>query len=418
MKYSNLLSVLSFSALYFCSINTAFSQTAGIPSPLDGQPTTKKIEFNLGFGDDDRIPMRSNAYPWSAVGRVQINGGGHCTGALIGRDLVLTNAHCIWNQGSRREITFAPNYKNGQSPETAKGVSYLWGTDNPEQNRRSDWAIIRLERPIGDRYGWFGYHSLDYQQLQGREVNYVGYSTFRDEKVKEFVGGKTAQVHIGCRVRDVLANMGVFHTDCDNGQGGSGGPIFIWQGNQPVIIGINAAEYRGETSAESFFAQQYTPGRGNVSVPTLTFSRTALQAARQSDVSLQGVVHLQKIGDVPFQSNAFAGTRGESRRLEGFSLAITDSTPNLELQYMAHLQNRGDTSWAREGQFIGTRGESLRLEGFAIRLSGAAATNYNVYYFCHVQGIGDTSVMSNGQFCGTRGGSRRIEGLQVWIKRK
>lgn len=139
---------------------------------------------------------------------------------------------------------------------------------------------------------------------------------------------------------------------------------------------------------------------------------------RPSAVGLRGIVHLQNIGDVSFQGGAFAGTRGASRRLEGFSLAIADGTPNLGIQYMAHLQNIGDTTWVNGGQVIGTRGESRRLEGFAIRLTGSAAANYNIRYICHLQDIGDTQVRSNGEFCGTRGESRRLEGLQVWIERK
>lgn len=135
-----------------------------------------------------------------------------------------------------------------------------------------------MERPIGDRYGWFGYQTLSYQELNGKTVTYVGYSTFENEKVQEFINGETAQVHIGCRVRDVYANDGVFHTDCDNGRGGSGGPIFIWQNNQPIIIGINAAEYRSGDS--SYFTQNYTPGQGNVGVPTLTFAQTIQSAIR------------------------------------------------------------------------------------------------------------------------------------------
>jgi uncharacterized protein YjdB len=145
---------------------------------------------------------------------------------------------------------------------------------------------------------------------------------------------------------------------------------------------------------------------------------TELRQVRPSAVDLRGIVHLQNIGDVSFQGGAFAGTRGESRRLEGFSITITDGTPNLGIQYMAHLQNIGDTTWVNGGQFIGTRGESRRLEGFAIRLTGSAAENYNIRYICHLQDIGDTLVRSNGEFCGTRGESRRLEGLQVWIERR
>lgn len=419
MKYRNLTSALLVGALSFYSTSTALAQTSDIPSPIDGQPVTNVPGLYLGFGDDDRIPMRSNAYPWSAIGRVQIDGAGHCTGSLIDRDLVLTNAHCIFVDGRRRDITFAPNYRNGQSFERVRGTHYWWGTTNPDRNRGADWAIIRLERPIGDRYGWLGWRSLSYQELRGRTAIYAGYSTFGDETVEEFRDGETAQVHIGCQIRDAYPDRGVIHTDCDNGRGGSGGPIFIWQNNRPYIVGVNAAEYRGGSQV-SFFARNYTPGQGNVGVPTLAFSQT-IQAARDvrpSAVGLQGIVHLQNIGDVSFQSGAFAGTRSESRRLEGFSIEITDGTPNLGIQYMAHLQNIGDTAWINEGQFIGTRSESRQLEGFAIRLTGSAATNYNIRYICHLQDIGDTPVRSNGEFCGTRGESRRLEGLQIWLERR
>ena len=291
MKYKKLVSALLFSALSFCSVEAALSQTSGMPSPVDGQPLSDEpdgFNFNLVFGDDDRRPMRSNAFPWSAVGRVQIDGAGHCTGALIGRDLVLTNAHCIWVDGQRRGVTFAPNYRNGQAPETVRGINYWWGTSDADQNRRADWALIRLERPIGDRYGWFDWQPVNYQELQGRTVTYVGYSTFGDETVQEFINGETAQVHVGCRVRNVYPDDGVVHTDCDNGRGGSGGPIFVWQNNRPVIVAINAAEFRGGSNT-SFFAQDYTPGQGNVGVPTLTFSQTirevtALPSARNDFV--------------------------------------------------------------------------------------------------------------------------------------
>ncbi|WP_199325174.1 hypothetical protein [Phormidium sp. FACHB-1136] len=154
------------------------------------------------------------------------------------------------------------------------------------------------------------------------------------------------------------------------------------------------------------------------SLRPMTPSTQPARGVRQSAVGLRGIVHLQNIGDVSFQGSTFAGTRGESRRLEGFSLAIADGTPNLGIQYMAHLQDIGDTPWVNGGQFIGTRGQSRRLEGFAIRLTGSAATNYNIRYICHLQNIGDTPVRSNGEFCGTRGESRRLEGLQVWIERK
>lgn len=128
------------------------------------------------------------------------------------------------------------------------------------------------------------------------------------------------------------------------------------------------------------------------------------------------LVHLQGIGD---QANGpagvFAGTRGQSRRLEGLQISLGETIAGLSLEYMAHLQGTGDTSFVGEGQFVGTRGQSRRLEGVAIRLTGVNAANFDIFYMAHLQGIGDTAVGMNGEFVGTRGQSRRLEGLSVWL---
>lgn len=134
--------------------------------------------------------------------------------------------------------------------------------------------------------------------------------------------------------------------------------------------------------------------------------------------NLRGLVHLQGIGDVVQGRMKFAGTRGQGRRLEGFQLNFDPAVPGLSMQYMAHLQNIGDTSFVNEGQFVGTRGQSRRLEGFAVRLTGPSAGSFNVNYMAHLEGTGDTGVVSNGAFCGTRGQSRRVEGMRVWVKKK
>eukprot|EP01133_Synstelium_polycarpum_P000421 gene421-498_t len=86
---------------------------------------------------------------------------------------------------------------------------------------------------------------------------------------------------------------------------------------------------------------------------------------------LEIMVHLQGPGDMPWKKGGFVGTRGESRRLEGFEIKLYKvmilDPSDLSIEYMAHLQDHGDIPW-QSGGFIGTKGESRRLEGFAIRL--------------------------------------------------
>ncbi|MDO9708791.1 trypsin-like serine protease [Paracraurococcus lichenis] len=44
---------------------------------------------------DPRRPVGMTQRPWRALGRVQLETGGLCTGALVGPRLVLTVAHCL-----------------------------------------------------------------------------------------------------------------------------------------------------------------------------------------------------------------------------------------------------------------------------------------------------------------------------------
>ena len=130
---------------------------------------------------------------------------------------------------------------------------------------------------------------------------------------------------------------------------------------------------------------------------------------------LDVLVHLQGLGDTAAHDDQFAGTRGQSRRLEGFRLQFNPEIPGLSMKYMAHLESTGDVPFVNEGQFVGTRGQSRRLEGFAIELTGPSAANFDVIYMAHLQGTGDTGFFQNGQFCGTRGQSRRVEGILVRV---
>lgn len=137
-----------------------------------------------------------------------------------------------------------------------------------------------------------------------------------------------------------------------------------------------------------------------------------------NQVGLEVVVNLQGVGERSFSAQEYAGTRGESRRLEGFLLKINPPIPGLSLRYMAHISGSGDTPWFNEGELVGSRGQGKRIEGFAVQLIGPESAKYDVFYNAHIQNVGDTPALSNGQYCGTKGRSLRVEGMRVWVKSK
>jgi len=147
-----------------------------------------------------------------------------------------------------------------------------------------------------------------------------------------------------------------------------------------------------------------------------TIETTTQSPQNAQHIALTGVVHMQGLGDSPLQDATWAGTKGQSRRLEGFAVNFTSPVPGLGIEYMCHVAGLGDQQWVPGGSFCGTRGQGRSLEGLAVRLTGANAAKYDVVYACHLEFAGDMGPVKNGTFCGTRGQSRRLEAIEVWVK--
>ena len=132
---------------------------------------------------------------------------------------------------------------------------------------------------------------------------------------------------------------------------------------------------------------------------------------------LQYTLHVEDSEDDigPFSSPQFAGSG--KKRLEGFTISVVSG--QVDLEYTAHLEGQhDDTAAVKMGSFIGTRGESRRLEGFTINLKGESAELYNIHYLCTVEGQINSPALKNGEFCGTRDQSLNLYGFLVYITKK
>ncbi|MFH5926368.1 trypsin-like serine peptidase [Roseomonas sp. SXEYE001] len=115
-----------------------------------------------GLGSrDPRRPVDGGAMPWAALGRVQTELGGRCTGTLIGPRTVLTAAHCLVAPRSGQlvrpsSVHFLLGYRQGAWRARARAVALTIGPGFDARTRSprgADWALLTLDAPISPAEG-------------------------------------------------------------------------------------------------------------------------------------------------------------------------------------------------------------------------------------------------------------------------
>jgi len=202
------------------------------------------------IGRDDRVPMTSRAYPWSTIGRLEhLDDKGRvtiiCTGSLIGNDLVLTNSHCVVDEDTHKltgdVLRFRPNLIDNRSRTSAFARRVRYG-DNGERGffGENDWALIRLDQPLGRQQGTLGWRNLSTESLRRLvgKVQLAGYSAdFPPDHP-----GKTAGVDRECSILGD-GDMGFLRHDCDTFGGASGSPLLVPINGKFQIVALHAGTY-------------------------------------------------------------------------------------------------------------------------------------------------------------------------------
>jgi hypothetical protein len=130
-------------------------------------------------------------------------------------------------------------------------------------------------------------------------------------------------------------------------------------------------------------------------------------------IKLDVMAHLAGTGDVHKGADEYAGTRGEKKSMEAFSVALAPKTAKLGLRYRATMRDGGATQWQQDGQLAGSRGNTAEVQGIQLELYGADLAEYDVQYMAHIANQGDSRWYANGEPCGTSG--QAIQGLAVRV---
>jgi hypothetical protein len=112
------------------------------------------------FGDFSPTLFRDSSYPWGCIGSIHNNEGLSGSGVLVGRNLVVTAGHLIpWSSGGNGWVQFTPADYLGTSLFGSTVTAYATdarGYDDGDTVAGYDWAILKLDQPLGDLAGYMG----------------------------------------------------------------------------------------------------------------------------------------------------------------------------------------------------------------------------------------------------------------------
>ena len=176
---------------------------------------------------------------WEGVGRLDIDGQGFCTAALIDVHLILTAAHCIYDDAGRlieaEQFTFSAGLRNGRAEATRRIQSLTahpdYVHDGPTaltNTVANDIAVLRLDQPI--RRARVQPFPIADSPNVGDEIGVVSYGRGRAE---------VPSLQQVCSVRGEQA--GVVIMNCDVDFGSSGAPVFMVKDGKTSIVSVISA---------------------------------------------------------------------------------------------------------------------------------------------------------------------------------
>jgi len=187
-------------------------------------PDNFSFDTSRGFFPLDII-NDANAYPWRTT--VKFN---DVTGILIDPYHVLTAGHAIEFNPYFQNVKFIPGYENGEEPFGYAYAEYFYLPSDFSPGTSRDYAIIKLDRPIGALSGWngYGYNNDDSYFLNNlfNNASFPSQTPYTGEYLFNWKG------YFNSVGTDYLLSTRI-------GAGGmSGSPAFATVNNDKIVYGI------------------------------------------------------------------------------------------------------------------------------------------------------------------------------------
>jgi len=211
-----------------CAVHTDRSDCHGRTRPMN-------IADHF-FGHDDRVLVPKDRAPWKYVGQLVMDSQEACTATLIAPNVVVTAAHCIMGE---RGVTAAATF-TASDGRNARVIAYL--VDRRFDYRRfslgneqdgMDWALLRLNQPLGERVGFAGVQNLTGQgarAARSAQLMQAGFAWDTGENLAGVLACHMVAVHTD----------NTFEHQCDTTRGDSGSSFFVRRGDNFNVVGVDS----------------------------------------------------------------------------------------------------------------------------------------------------------------------------------
>lgn len=208
------------------------------------------LKLSYPFPPDDRVKINlTSSYPWSTICKLFITADDDTewigSGAMLDEFHILTCGHCVYtheNGGWVKEVKVVPGMNSSYEPFGHAYATYFrtytqWIQDEMFQH---DWAVVTLDRTIGNQTGWMGRKTADpLDSIYTGTLHTAGYPGDLDLGLNMYYDSD---------VGEDADNYNHWYW-MDSAPGQSGGPVWEESGGNYYILTINAYEYENGTYA-------------------------------------------------------------------------------------------------------------------------------------------------------------------------
>ncbi|SFR45459.1 Trypsin [Yoonia tamlensis] len=185
---------------------------------------------------------RQDSQGWEAVGRLDIAGKGFCTASLIRESLILTAAHCLYEDDGTLidsdRFEFRAGLRDGRAAAT-RAIRRAIAHPDYDPNGSAfipaevavDIAVLELDRPIQNSN--IRPYQIATRPLTGDEIGVVSYGRGRED---------VPSLQEVCSV--LGRQTGVIVMTCDVDFGSSGAPVFTMRDGETRIASVVSAMAR------------------------------------------------------------------------------------------------------------------------------------------------------------------------------